>query len=308
MSGVKAKLKKSFWGNYLISCYHCLRCKISPKLISDEEAVKKYYKGKFGKELDLSNPQTFSEKINWYKIFSNDPLMAQCADKVAVRDYIIEKGYANSLNNVYGIYNNVSEIDPDNLPPKFVIKASHGSHMNYIVKDKNSFDWKKAKRMLRTWLHQDIYWSGREWVYKDIPKRIIIEEYLEDDAGELRDYKFFCFNGEPVYMEYDLGRFGKKHYRNFYDMQMNLMEFFDGECPQKTDLVEFPLKFEVYEQMQNMARVLSKPFQHVRVDFYYANNKIYCGELTFFDGGGSTVFYPEEWNYKFSEDWKIRKK
>jgi len=305
MSKIKKIIKQSFWGNYLISCYHCVMCKVMPALLSDEKAVKRYYKKRFGKELDLNNPETFSEKINWYKLNSNDPLMAQCADKVAVRDYVISKGFGDCLNEVYGVYDNVDDIDIDKLPNQFVIKAAHGSHMNYIVKDKNSFDFKHAKKMMKSWLHQDIYWSGREWVYKDIPKRIIIEKYIEDDAGELRDYKFFCYNGKPYFMEYDIGRFGDKHIRNFYDIDKSLLNISDTECDSDFDIKDFPLDDSAFEKMKIIASELSKPFQQARVDFYNVNNKVYFGEITFFDGGGSTVFRPSEWNYLFSKDWYI---
>lgn len=303
--GIKKTIKKSFFGRYCISLYHCMMCKIVPALESDEKAVKKYFKKKTGKEIDLHDPKTFAEKINWYKLNVRTPLMCQCVDKADVRDYVKAKGYGNTLNEVYGVYDKVSEIDIDSLPESFVIKPTHGSHMIYIVKDKARFDWKHAKKMMKTWLHQDIYWSGREWAYKDIPKRIIIEKYLEDSAGELRDYKFFCYHGKPEYMEYDVGRM-TTHYRNFYDMDKNVIDIFDNErLPQLKD-IPFPLEDEVFEEMKKMAAAFSEPFQQVRVDFYYAD-KIYFGELTFYDGGGSTVFYPDEWNYKFSEKWHVTK-
>ena len=304
--GIKQTIKKSFWGEYLISLYHCAMCKVMPKLINDEKAVKRFYKKKSGKELDLSNPQTFSEKINWYKLNDKNPLMEKCADKVAVRDYIIEKGYADCLNEVYGVYDRVEDINIDELPNQFVIKAAHGSHMIYIVKDKETFDWKRAKKMMKTWLKQDIYWSGREWVYKDMPKRIIIEKYLEDEVGELRDYKFFCYHGQPYYMQYDIGRFNK-HYRNYYSINKSLLNCCDIEKLPNLPDIPFPIDNDTYNTMIQMSRELSSPFQQVRVDLYTVNEKVYFGELTFFDSGGNAVFYPGEWNYKFSEKWIIKK-
>lgn len=305
--GIKQKIKKSFWGEYLISLYHCAMCRIMPKLIDDEKAVKKFYKKKCGKELDLDNPKTFSEKINWYKLNDKNPLMAKCADKVAVREYIEEKGYGDCLNEVYGVFDNVDDIDIDSLPNQFVIKAAHGSHMNYIVKDKKFFDWKHAKKMMKTWLKQDIYWSGREWVYKDIPKRIIVEKYLEDSKNDLKDYKFFCFNGKPEYLEFDAGRYCGIHYRHFYNMEKSLLPFYDNDILPQLESMPFPLKPDIFEKMKRMCINLSEPFQHVRVDFYSVEDRIFFGELTFFDGGGSTFFTPEEWNYKFSENWNICK-
>ena len=302
--GIKQTIKKSFWGEYLISLYHCAMCRIMPKLVDDEKAVKRLYKRKSGKELILSNPQTFAEKINWYKLNSHDPLMIKCADKVAVRDYIREKGYADCLNEVYGVYDKVEDIDLESLPNQFVIKAAHGSHMIYIVKDKSSFDWKHAKKMMKTWLKQDIYWSGREWVYKDMPKRIIIEKYLEDNYGELRDYKFFCFNGIPERLQIDIGRF-EKHYRNYYDVKKNLLKICDIEKLPYDESIQFPIEDGIYKSMIKIAKDLSKPFEHVRVDLYTVGEKIYFGEFTFFDGGGTTILYPDDWNYKFSEMWLI---
>ncbi len=302
--GIKSSIKKNFWGEYAISVYHSVLCSIIPKLVSDEKAIKKYYKKQFGKELNLADPQTFAEKLNWYKLYDRDPLMVKCADKVAVRDFIIEKGYGECLNEVFGVYDRVEDIDYDSLPDQFVIKAAHGSHMLYIVKDKSAFDWEHAKIMMKTWLNQDIYWSGREWVYKDMPKRLIIEKYLEDEAGELKDYKFFCFHGKPYYMQYDTGRY-KLHYRNFYSIDKTLLELCDIEkLPIQSD-IPFPVDDAAYKKMLQMCCDLSSPFQQVRVDLYTANGRVYFGELTFFDSGGNAVFYPDEWNYKFSENWHI---
>ena len=302
MGSFKDKIRNTFWGEYLISISHCIRCKVEPALISDEKAVKKYYKKKSGKELDLNKPQTFSEKLNWYKLNDRNPLMAQCADKVAVREYVTEKGYADCLNEVYGVYDRVQDIDYDSLPNQFVIKAAHGSHMNYIVKDKSTFDWKHAKKMMKTWLHQDIYWSGREWVYRNIPKRIIIEKYLEDETGELRDYKFFCFNGKPQFMQLEVGRYTAFNTRNFYDVEWNLLPF-GKEIPHNPDIVvEKP---HMFDEMIDLATILCKPFQFVRVDLYQANNKMYFGELTFFPAGGASDFVPSEYDNIVGNMWKL---
>ena len=303
MSGFKKLLKSSFWGNYLISLSHCVRCKIEPALINDEKAVKRFFRKSTGKELDLCNPKTFSEKMNWYKLNGRKPLMAQCADKVAVRDYITKKGYGDCLNEIYGVYDRVEDIDLDSLPNQFVIKAAHGSHMNYIVKDKKTFDWKHAKKMMKTWLHQDIYWSGREWVYKDLPKRIIVEKYLEDETRELRDYKFFCFNGKPTYLQIDVGR-STTHYRNYYDMSFGFLPLRDDVPSDEYIVKEKP---EQFDEMKRIAADLASSFQMARVDFYQVNNKIFFGEITFFHNGGITWFQPEEYDLIFGRNWKLVK-
>lgn len=300
---IKEKIRSVWLGKYLISELHCVESKLVPVLIDDETAVKRYYKNCTGKELNLANPQTFSEKLNWYKLNDRQPLMQQCADKYAVREYVTSKGYGDCLNELYGVYDKVSDIDMDKLPEQFVLKAAHGSHMNIIVKDKKAVNWRQEKMMMRSWLRQNIYWSGREWVYKDVPKRIIAEKYLEDETGELKDYKFFCFNGKPCYLQFDGNRLSGKQYRNFYDMNMEVLPIIDT-VPNNFK-VPFPLTKDIFEKMKLMAEDLSEPFQFVRTDFYAVNSKIYFGELTFFDAGGQCNMEPEEWNSIWGNDWKI---
>lgn len=300
-----SKFKKSKLGQYSVSKYHELMSKLSPKLISDRKAVIRYYKKKSGgKIVDLENPKTFSEKLQWYKLNAKNPLMQICADKAAVRDYLTENGYGHLLNDVYGVYNNVKDINIDALPDRFVLKAAHGSGQNIIVKDKSSVDWKHAKRMMRSWLRQDISWSGREWVYRDMPRRIIAEKFLVDETGELRDYKFFCFNGKPTYMQLEVGRYTSNNTRNFYDMDWNLMPF-GKELPHNPDIhVEKPEKFE---EMKEIASELCKPFQFVRVDLYQVCGKVYFGELTFFPAGGAPDFVPSEYDEIVGSNWKLEK-
>jgi hypothetical protein len=299
---MKEYLKKFWMVEFFVSILHCIECKTTPLFIGDEKAVKKYYKKLTGENIRLDNPRTFCEKINWYKLNSKDPLMEQCADKVGVRDYVKTKGYEECLNEIYGVYQNVSDINVSELPDRFVLKATHGSHMNIIVKDKSHMSWIKEKLMMKTWLHQDIAWGGREWVYKNLPKRIVAEKYLEDENGELRDYKFFCFHGTPEYMEYDIGRFSGKPYRNFYDMNLMQLDFSDGT---ESIREEEPLPKNQFEKMKKIAADLSADFQQVRIDLYLVDNHIYFGEMTFFDGGGSTIFKPDMWNEKFSENWHV---
>lgn len=300
----KDAIRHTFIGQFLISCLHIAECKLMPKLMDDETAVKKMFREKAGYELDLSNPQTFSEKLNWYKLNDRNPLMAKCADKIAVREYLTEKGYGDMLNEIYGVYDKVGDIDIDKLPEQFVLKAAHGSHMNVIVTDKKAVNWTQQKLLMRTWLKQDIYWSGREWVYKDLPKRILAEKYLEDETGELRDYKFFCFNGVPRYMEMDFGRFTDTPHRNFYNSELEF-QFFDDGTPYDEQEPHL-LSADCFNAMKTIAADIAKDFpQFVRVDFYSSRGKIYIGELTFFDSGGFEFFEPKEFDIKFSEQWNI---
>lgn len=303
-SSFKKTIKKTFVGRFTISILHCIECKILPKLQSDEDAVKKYYYSYTKEEANLQNPQKFSEKLQWYKINHKDPLMQKCADKVAVREYVKSKGYEMLLNDLYGVYQKVSEIPFDTLPKQYVMKTSHGSAQIIIVKDKDKLNIFESKMMLWSWLHQDIYWCGREWVYKDIPRRIVVEKYLEDESGDLTDYKFFCFNGKPKFMQLEIGRFSDNHYRNFYDMDWKLLPF--GKGLPYNDKVDVP-KPLMFEQMKKIASDLCKDFQFVRVDLYQANGKIYFGELTFFPAGGMPNFKPPEYDQIVGDLWDIER-
>ncbi|MGN0515892.1 ATP-grasp fold amidoligase family protein [Eubacterium sp.] len=302
--GIKEKIKSNFWGEYAISQYHSFMSWLAPKIIPDERAVKNYYKKWTGKELDLSNPVTFSQKQQWYKLNAKMPLMQKCADKLAVREYVKDCGYEELLNDLLGCYDNPNDIDIASLPNRFVIKASHGSGFNVIVKDKSQLNWKQTRLMLKSWMHQNIAWSGREWVYKDMPRHIIVEKYLEDETGELRDYKFFCFNGEPRFMQLELGRYTNHNTRNFYDMDWNLMPFGKSIPHNPTVVVPKPYMFD---EMKRIAKVLCKPFQFVRVDLYQVGGRIYFGELTFFPAGGAPDFIPTEYDKIVGDMWKLEK-
>lgn len=297
------KIKKSFPAQFSINLLHCLESWIVPKIISDEKAIIRYYKKKSGGRLpNLENPIRFSEKLQWYKLHGRLPIMQVCADKYAVRQYLHQLGYDELLNELYCVYDHVSDIDLNWLPDQFVLKAAHGSGQNIIVKDKKSVNWFAAKFMMRTWMHQHIAWSGREWVYETMPRRIIAEKFLQDETGELRDYKFFCFNGRPTYMQLEVGRYTSHNTRNFYDMDWNLMPF-GKELPHNPNIhVEKPLMFE---KMKEIATDLSKPFQFVRVDLYQVNGKIYFGELTFFPAGGAPDFVPDEYDEIVGKHWKL---
>lgn len=300
---LKKYIKKGYWGQLVISYLHCLESGIIPLIIKDEIAVKRYFKNCTHRELNLINPTSFSEKMNWYKLYSHNPLMVKCADKVGVREYITECGFGNNLNEVYGVYKNVNDIPFNSLPEAYVLKAAHGSHMSIIKKPGEILNIIQAKMMMNSWLHQNIYWSGREWVYKDIPRRIIVEKYLEDETGELRDYKFFCFNGIPSYLQYDGGRFTNNHFRNYYDMTYQLLPLRDDvPCDPEHEL---SVSISVLDEMKNMAQILAKPFQFVRIDFYCIHSQILIGELTFFHNGGITWFDPEEYDLEFGSKWKL---
>ena len=294
--------RRPFWLSYGISLYHCCMCWLMPKIKSDRQAVIDYYKKKSGRVIDPDKPVKFSEKLQWYKLSHRDPLMQTVANKYDVRQYLESIGYGHLLNDIYGVYTNVNDIDFDALPKQFVLKGTHGSGFNIIVRDKSKLNIRQAKMMMRSWLHQHIAWSGREWVYEKMPRHIIAEKYLEDETGELRDYKFYCFNGKPVFMQLEVGRGTEHNTRNFYDMNWQLMPF-GKELPHNPNLkVSRPDRFE---EMKDIAAALCKPFQYVRVDLYQVGGKVYFGELTFFPAGGAPDFVPTEYDEVVGKMWTL---
>ena len=300
---LKSKIRNNPYGLLFINKYHEYKNKKNLKKYTDEEQILHWYQSKSGGKLpNLENPQTFSEKQQWYKLNNKKPLMEKCADKYDVREYVKECGYENLLNKLYGVYNSPDELPIDILPEKFVIKGAHGSGFNLIVRDKSSVKWNIWKKIMKSWLKQDIYWSGREWVYKNLKRRLIVEKYLEDNSGGLLDYKFFCFNGKPQFMQLEVGRYTSKNTRNFYDMDWKLMPF-GKELEHNPDVsVEKP---KAFEQMKEIAKKLSTPFSFVRVDLYEVAGKIYFGELTFFPAGGAPDFKPIEYDKIVGDMWDI---
>ena len=301
---IKSKIRNNLYGLLLINKLHERKNKRNLKKYSDEEQILRWYQSKSGGRVpDLVNPQTFSEKQQWYKLNDRKPLMEKCADKYNVREYIKECGYENLLNEIYGIYDNVEDLPIAELPEKFVIKGTHGSGFNLIVKDKNTVKWKIWKKIMNSWLKQDISWSGREWVYKNLKHRLVVEKYLEDESGGLLDYKFFCFNGQPQFMQLEVGRYTSNNTRNFYDMGWNLLPFGKELNHNPNVIVEKPNGFE---EMKEIAKKLSAPFSFVRVDLYQVGGRIYFGELTFYPWSGYVQFEPDEIDFLLGEDFELK--
>ena len=302
---IKSKIRNNLYGLLLINKLHERENKRNLKKYSDEEQILRWYQSKSGGKLpNLNNPQTFSEKQQWYKLNDRKALMEKCADKYDVREYIKECGYESLLNEIYGIYDKVEDLPIAELPEKFVIKGTHGSGFNLIVKDKKAVQWKIWKKIMNSWLKQDISWSGREWVYKNLTHRLVVEKYLEDASGGLLDYKFFCFNGQPAFMQLEVGRYTENNTRNFYDMEWNLLPFGKELEHNPNIIVEKP---DGFEEMKAIAQKLSAPFSFVRVDLYQVGGKIYFGELTFFPAGGAPDFKPIEYDKIVGDMWDIGK-
>lgn len=266
----------------------------------DSIYLKLLYRYKLGKKLDLKKPQTYNEKIQWMKVHYRNPLYTQLADKYGVREYISKKIGEEYLIPLIGVYDKFDDIDFDTLPDQFVIKCTHDSGGLVICRDKKQLDIKKAKEKIERCLKRDYFLNSREWVYSDIKPRIVIEKYMVDESGyELKDYKFFCFNGNAEVMFMATDRSGEEETKfDFFDMDFNHLDLRNGH-PNSTRKLEKPERFE---EMAALAEKISEGLPHARVDLYNINGKLYFGEVTFFHWSGLKPFEPEKWDKIFG-DW-----
>ena len=252
-----------------------------------------------GKKLDLENPVTFNEKLQWLKLYNRNPMYTTMVDKYEAKKYVANIISDEHIIPTLGIYDSVEDIDFDSLPNQFVLKCTHDSGGIVICQDKTQLNRKEAIKKLRKGLKSNFYWTNREWPYKNVTPRIIAEKYMTNGDGELRDYKFFCFDGVPRVMFIASDRFNKEEETkfDFFDMEFNHLPFRNGH-PNATKPIERPAEFD---EMRMLASKLSKGIPQVRVDFYDVNGQIYFGEMTFFHLSGFVKFDPEEWDYKIGE-------
>lgn len=268
--------------------------------VSDENFVKWKYYLNFHKRLDLRNPQTFNEKLQWLKLYDQHEEYTQLVDKYEAKQFVASIIGKEYIIPTIGVYDSIEEIDFEYLPQQFVIKCTHNSGGIIVCKDKQKLDIKNSCKQLERWLKVNPYWKNREYPYKNVKPRIIIEQYMEDESGyELKDYKFFCFDGEPkcLFVATDRGKEGEETKFDFFDLEWNHLPFTNGH-PNSKQSISKPNSFE---NMIEISRRLSQGFPHVRVDLYNINGRIYFGELTFFHWSGLTPFVPEEWDYRFGE-------
>lgn len=273
-------------------------CYLFKYIMPDKLYIQLLYQSRFGKRCDLYNPRTFNEKLNWLKLNDRKDFYTTLADKYAVRTYIKEKIGEGYLIPLLGTWDNVEDINIDILPEQFVLKCNHDSESVVVCKNKSEFDWNLAKRKLKKALMKNYYYEGREWVYKNIPRKIIAEKYMVDSVSEeLSDYKFFCFDGVPKAMYVATDR-GKKDVKfDFFDMEFNHLEI-----KQHYSNTDKSLKKPYnWDKMVEIASKLSQGFPHVRVDLYEADGKLYFGELTFYHLGGLIPFDDEAWDLSFGE-------
>lgn len=268
--------------------------------LSDEAYLKLVYRLIFGRKLDLKNPKTFNEKLQWLKLYNRKPEYTLMVDKYEVKGYIAEQIGEEYVIPTLGVWDNFDDIDFDSLPNQFVLKCTHDSGGLVICKDKSNLDVTKAREKINKALTRRFYYFGREWPYKNVKPRIIAEKYMVDKTvDELRDYKLFCFNGEPKVTLVCSGRFSEGGLReDFFDEQWNHISIKRPGHPNENTVIPKPINFE---QMKMLAHQLFKSIPFLRVDFYEIDGKLYFGELTFYPASGFEEFEPNKWDYEMGE-------
>ena len=268
----------------------------------DEEYLKKKFYAVFGTALDLDNPRTFNEKMQWLKLYNRDDKYTLMVDKYLVKDYV-----ANTIGERYiiptlGVWENPDEIDFNSLPNRFVIKCNHNSGLGMIIcSNKEKLDETAARKQLWTGIKQDYYSIDREWPYKNVNRKILAEKFMEDSEQKdgLTDYKIYCFNGEPRVIQVIKDRFSSSGMINdHYTLDWRKLDLVRGHYRITKEAIAKPVEMD---EMIYLASILSKNIPFVRVDFYIINHSIYFGELTFFPASGFTQFHPEKWDFVFGE-------
>lgn len=261
----------------------------------DGEYISRKYTATCGRELSLDNPLTFNEKLQWLKINDRKPEYTVMVDKYRVRDYISERIGNRYLIPLLGVWDDPDEIDFEALPDKFVLKCNHNSGLGMcICSDKASLNISNVKAQLRKGLNQDYYLSGREWPYKNVPRKIIAEQFMKSDVGGLTDYKVHCFNGEPKLILVCKDRFAKTGLtEDFFSPEW---ERLDIRRPGHPNAVAEIGKPEELPEMLTLAKQLSENIPFLRVDFYIIEHNVYFSELTFFPASGFERFVPEQWD------------
>ena len=278
--------------------------------VPDSLYLKVLYRVIMGRKLNLKNPKEYNEKLQWLKLNDRKPEYSTMVDKYVVREYIEDLLGDKYLIPCLGIYDSVDDIDIDALPDKFVLKCTHDSGSVEICKDKSSFDIEGARHRLSQAMKRNYYATYREWPYKYVKPRIIAEGYLEGDGGDLNDYKVMCFNGEAKIVEVHENRFveGKVHTQTFYDREWNIVPLTQIETVTVDRPGERPRQLD---EILRLSELIAKNMYHARIDWYIEGDKIYFGEITFFDGSGFESFSTPEMErmlgdmINLPEKWKV---
>lgn len=281
--------------------------KIFNFLFPDKLYVEMLFRFRMGKRLDLKTPKTYNEKLQWLKLYDRKSCYAILVDKYAVKEIVAKQIGKEHVIPTLGVWQQPEDIDWGSLPSKFVLKTTMGGGNNGVIvcKDITKLNKQQAVAKLRKSMKDDIYKRLREWPYKDVPKRVIAEVYMEDvESGELPDYKFFCFDGEvkALFIATERGTGNVKF--DFFDKDFNHLDLVQSH-PMSGKEIEKP---NCYDEMIRIAETLSKGIPHVRIDLYEVNGKVYFGEYTFYHHGGIMPFHPEKWDYEFGSWIKLPSK
>ena len=250
------------------------------------EFLSKEFQQRLGRSLDLNNPKNLTEKLQWLKLFDSTPIKSRLADKYAVRSWIAEKIGDEYLIPLLGVWNSFDDINFDDLPDQFVLKCNHGAGMNIIVRDKKNFDLQNAREKINAWLAYNFAVGSLELHYARIDRKIIAEKFFANgDLPDLIDYKFWCFDGEPVLVQCETDRSTDLRF-DYFDMNFNHtnIERSDHKLSDHPEKIPKPKNFEL---MKKLAATLAEGFAFVRVDFYEIDGKVYFGEMTFIPGAGN---------------------
>lgn len=276
------------------------------RIVPDSIYLKHCFKNIMGYPLNLSHPQNYNEKLQWLKLHNRNPLYTTLVDKYAVKKWVAEKIGEKYVIPTLGVWEKFDDIDLDKLPEQFVLKCTHDSGGLVICKDKTVVDWSEARDRIHSSLKRNYYYQSREWPYKNVPPRIIAEKYMEDPLdGELRDYKFYSFNGEPKILLLATNRQSKNSALcfDYFDMNFNHLPLTNHWHP--NNRLSPPHKPQKFSEMKELVKVLAKDIPHVRVDFYEVAGQIYFGEMTFFPQGGFLKLHPNSWEREWGDMIKL---
>ncbi len=275
------------------------KIKYSMRILPDKMYLQIYYFAQFHKFINFKNPKTYNEKLNWLKINDRDPKYTKMVDKYEAKEYVKDIIGEEYIIPTLGVWDNFDEIDFDKLPNQFVLKCTHDSEGLVIVKDKSKLNIEEAKKKIEKAMKYNFFYIGREYPYKNIKPRIIAEQYMEDKKyHELRDYKFFCFDGDvkALFIATDRG-IGETKF-DYYDINFNHLDIIQ-HYPNSKKKIDKPKN---YDKMIELSKKLSKGLKHVRVDWYEVNGKLYFGEMTFYHFSGLQPFNDVKWDNMFG-DW-----
>lgn len=295
------KIKKGL-KNPLHICEYIQRKFFSTWIKDDRTYIKWNYFFGMGRFPNLDNPQTYNEKLQWLKLNDIHPEYARLVDKYEAKEYVRGVLGDEYIIPTLGVWDRFQDIDFEKLPNQFVLKTTHDSGGVVVCSDKKAFDKVAAKKKLEKSLRNNYFLEHREYPYKDVPPRIIAEKFMVDESGtELKDYKFFCFNGKcrMLFVATDRNMGDVKF--DFFDENFNHLPFRQGH-PWADKKIKKPVGFD---KMIELSEGLSKGFPHVRVDLYDINGQIYFGELTFFHFSGNVPFHPDEWDLKIGQWLKL---